>query len=74
MSKYNGGTAITELEQEVLQRLHKAVWRKWCNKWQGQWFLYHNNPSSHTSLVVQHILTEKNIPVISQQLYYPHSE
>jgi hypothetical protein len=38
---------------QVLQRLCDAVRRKWHYKWQGQWFLHHDNASSHTSLVVQ---------------------
>jgi transposase len=39
--------------------------------WQGQWFLHHDNAPSHTSLVVQQFLTEKNIPAITQPLYSP---
>jgi hypothetical protein len=47
---------------QVLQRLHDAVWRKW----QGQWFLYHDNALSHALLVVQHFFAAKNIPVFTQ--------
>jgi hypothetical protein len=53
---------------QVLLRLHDEVQRKW-HKWQGQWFLHHNNAPSHTSLVVQQFLAEKNIPVITQLLF-----
>jgi hypothetical protein len=42
--------------------------RKW-HKWQGEWFLYHNNTLSHTSLVVQQFIAEKSIPVITQPPY-----
>ena len=56
---------------QVLQWLRKAVWRKRHDKWQGEWFLHHNNALSHTSLVVQQFLTEKSIPVITQPLYSP---
>jgi hypothetical protein len=56
---------------QVLQRLSDAVWRKRHNKWQGEWFLHHDNAPSHTSLVVQQFLTEKSIPVITQPLYSP---
>ncbi|PNF22841.1 hypothetical protein B7P43_G02159 [Cryptotermes secundus] len=73
---------IAELEQEVdtatghfyvqvLQRLRDAVWWKQRDKWQGQWFLHHGNAPSHTSLVVQQFLAEKNIPVITQPPYSP---
>jgi len=44
---------------QVLWRLRDAVRRKWRNKWQGEWFLHHDNTSSHTSLVVQQFLAEK---------------
>jgi histone-lysine N-methyltransferase SETMAR len=55
----------------VLQRLRNAVRRKRSNKRQGQRFLHHDNAPSHTSLVEQKFLTEKNIPVITQPLYSP---
>ena len=51
---------------QVLLRLRDAVRRKRRDKWQGEWFLLHDNASSHTSLVVQKFLAEKNIPVITQ--------
>jgi hypothetical protein len=44
---------------QVLQRLRNVVWRKQCDKWQGQWFLHHDNAPSHTSLVVQQFLAKK---------------
>jgi hypothetical protein len=55
---------------QVLQRLCDALQKRRFNKWQGQWFLHHENAPSHTSLVVQHFLAEKNIPVITQPPYY----
>jgi hypothetical protein len=54
---------------QVLQRLRDAVRRKRHYKCQGQWFLHHDNALSHTSLVVQQFLAEKNIPVNTQPLY-----
>jgi hypothetical protein len=54
---------------QVLQRLHEAVHRKQHDKWQGQWFLHHDNAPSHTSLVVQQFFAKKNIPVITQPPY-----
>jgi transposase len=56
---------------QVLQRLRNAVQRKLHDKWQGQWFLNHDNIPSHTSLVVQQYLAEENIPVITQPPYSP---
>jgi hypothetical protein len=56
---------------QVLQRLRSKVQRKRRYKWQGQWFLHHDNASSHTSLVVQQFLAEKNIPLITQSPYSP---
>jgi len=54
---------------QVLQSLRDAVWRKWHDKWRGEWFLRHNNAPSHTSLFVQQFLAEKSIPVITQPPY-----
>jgi len=54
---------------QVLQRLRDAVRRKQHDKWQGEWFLHHDNALSHTSLVVQQFLAEKSIPVITQPPY-----
>jgi hypothetical protein len=34
---------------------------------QGQWFQYHDNSPSHTSLVEQQFLANKNIPVITHR-------
>ncbi|PNF41831.1 hypothetical protein B7P43_G16624, partial [Cryptotermes secundus] len=70
---------ITELEHEVgtvtghfyVQRLRNAVRRMRRDKWQGQRFLHHDNAPSHTLLVVQQFLAEKNIPVITQPPYSP---
>jgi hypothetical protein len=56
---------------QVLQRLRNAVRGKGRSKFQGQWFLHHDNTPSHTSPGVEHFLAEKNIPVITQQLYSP---
>jgi histone-lysine N-methyltransferase SETMAR len=56
---------------QVLQRLRDAVRRKQCDKWQGQWFLHHDNEPSHISLALQQSLTEENIPVITKPLYSP---
>jgi hypothetical protein len=56
---------------KVLQRLRDAVRRKRRDKWQGQWFKHHDNPPSHTPLVVQQLLAEKIIPVITQAPYSP---
>jgi hypothetical protein len=44
--------------------------RKQFYKWQGQWFLHHDNTPSHTSLVVQQFLSETNISVVTQKQYY----
>jgi hypothetical protein len=65
-------TSLYRLDRvQVLQRLHNAVWRKWCDNWQGQWFLHHDNAPSHSSLVVQQFHTEKSISVITQSPYSP---
>jgi len=48
---------------QVLQRLR--------DKWQGEWFLHHDNAPSSTSLVVLQLLAEKSIPVITQPPYSP---
>jgi len=61
-----GQTVNGHFYVQVLQRLHDAVRRKQRDKWQGEWFLHHE---SHTSLVVQQFLAEKNIPVITQPPY-----
>jgi histone-lysine N-methyltransferase SETMAR len=56
---------------QVSQMPREAVWWKRCYKWQGEWFLHHDNALSHTSLVVQQLLSEKNIPVITQPPFSP---
>jgi hypothetical protein len=53
---------------QVLQRLWDAVRRKRRNKQHGQWFLHPDNAPSHTSLVVQLFLAEKNILPSSNHL------
>ncbi|PNF43072.1 hypothetical protein B7P43_G02720 [Cryptotermes secundus] len=72
---------IAELEQEVgvsHGSIHAILFddlrmrRVSANdKWQGQWFLHHDNEPSHTALVVQQFLAEKNISVITQPPYSP---
>jgi len=47
-----GQTVNGHFSAQVLQRLCDAVQRKWCDKWQGEWFLHQDNALSHTSLVV----------------------
>jgi len=64
-----GQTVNRHFYVQVLQRLHDAVQRKLRDKWQGEWFLHHNNALSHTSLVVQQFLAKKSIPVITQPSY-----
>ena len=54
---------------QVLKRLRDAVQRKRCNKWQGEWFLHHDNAPSHTLLVVQQFLAQKSIPIITRTPY-----
>ncbi|PNF15540.1 hypothetical protein B7P43_G16477 [Cryptotermes secundus] len=65
------GTVTGHFYVQVLQGLCNAVRRKRRNKWQGQCFLHHDNTLSHTSLVEQQFLAEKNIPVIIQPPYSP---
>ena len=64
-----GQTVNGHFYVQVLQRLHDAIRRKRRDKWQGEWFLHHDNAPSHTSLDVQQFFTEKSIPVITQPLY-----
>jgi hypothetical protein len=52
-----------------MQRFLSVVQKKRRDKRQGQWFLHHDNVPSHTSLVVQQFLAEKNIPVFTQPPY-----
>jgi transposase len=66
-----GQTVNGHFYVHVLQRLRDAVRRKRRDKWQGEWFLHHDNAPSHKSLVVQQFLTEKSIPVITQPPYSP---
>ena len=61
-----GQTVNGHFYVQVLQRLCDAVWRKRHDKWQGEWFLHHDNATSHTSLVAQQFVTEKSIPIITQ--------
>jgi len=65
-----GQTVNGHFYVQVLQRLRDAVRRKWRDKWQGDWFLHHDNAPSHTSLV-QQFLAENSIPVVTQPLNSP---
>jgi hypothetical protein len=47
---------------QVFQRFRDVVWKKWRDKWQGEWFLHHDNAPDHISLVVHQFLSGKNIP------------
>jgi len=67
----SGQTVNVNFYVQVLQKLRDAVRRKRRDNWQGEWFLHHDNASSHTSLFVQQFLTEKSIPVITQPPYSP---
>uniref|UniRef100_A0A8C4X9K6 Protein GVQW3-like n=1 Tax=Erpetoichthys calabaricus TaxID=27687 RepID=A0A8C4X9K6_ERPCA len=67
----SGQSVIGVFYVQVLQRLRDAIQRKRPDKWQGQWFLHHDNTPSHTSFVVQQCLADKNIPVITQPPYSP---
>jgi hypothetical protein len=48
--------------------MHQTIGVRECNV---QWFLHHDNAPSRTSLVVQQLHAEKNIPVITQPPYSP---
>ena len=61
-----GQTVNGHFYVQVLKRLHDALQRKQCDKWQGEWFLHHDNALSHTSLVVQQFLAQKSIPITTQ--------
>jgi len=39
----------------------------------NNWFLHHDNAPAHTSLIVRHFLTSKNITVIPHPVTFPHS-
>jgi hypothetical protein len=66
------GQSVTgHLCVQVFQGSRHAIRRKWSYKWQGQWFLHHNNAPSHTSLVVQQVFVDENIPTITQPPYSP---
>jgi len=66
-----GQTVRGHFYVQVLQRWRDADRRKQRDKWQGEWFLHHDNAPRRTSLVVQQFLTEKSIPVIIQPPYSP---
>jgi transposase len=71
MSSYRLDSVTGHFYVQGLQRLREAVRKKRPDSWHGQWFLHHDNAPSHTSLVVQQFLAEKNIPVITQPPYSP---
>ena len=54
-----GHTANGHFYVHVLYRLRDTARRKRHDRWQGEWFLHHDNAPSHTSLVVQQFLFEK---------------
>jgi hypothetical protein len=64
-----GQSVAGHFYMKFLQRLYDAFRRKLRDKWQGQWFLHHDNAPSHTLFVVRQFLAEENIPVITQSSY-----
>ena len=66
-----GQTVYGHFYVQVLQRLRNSVRGKGRDKWQGEWFLHHDNAPRHTSLVVQQFLAEKSIHVITKPPYSP---
>jgi len=57
---------------EVMKRLREGIRRKRPDKVKkNNSFLHHDIAPAHTSLVVRHFLTSKNITVISHPLYSP---
>lgn len=63
-----GQTVNEKFEVEVLTQLRDAVRRKRTQKWQGKWFMHHDND---TAFVVQKFLTNKNGPIDPQPPYSP---
>ena len=50
---------------EVLKQLREGICLKHPDKWKNNnWFLYDDKAPAHTSLVVRHLLTSKNITLI----------
>ncbi|GBM09085.1 hypothetical protein AVEN_62907-1 [Araneus ventricosus] len=66
-----GQTVNGSFHVQVLKRLRQAIRRKSPAKWQGGWSLHHDNAPSHTSIVVQTWLAEKNILLLHQPPYSP---
>ena len=56
-------TVNSEHYKGLLQRLRNDVRRKWREKWANSLILHHDNAPCHTSLLVQQILSNKNITV-----------
>ncbi|GBM62569.1 hypothetical protein AVEN_95548-1 [Araneus ventricosus] len=56
---------------QVLKRLREEIRRKRPAKCQGGWPLHHDNAPSHTSIVLQTWLAEKNIRLLHQPPYSP---
>jgi hypothetical protein len=55
-----------------LKLLREGIWCKCPDKWKkNNWFLYHDNAPTHTSLIVQQFLTSRNITVIPHSPYSP---
>ncbi|GBL89961.1 hypothetical protein AVEN_234677-1 [Araneus ventricosus] len=66
-----GQTVNGPLHVQVLKRLRETIRRKRPTKWQGGWSLLHYNAPSHTYIVVQIWVAEKNILLLHQPPYSP---
>jgi hypothetical protein len=67
-----GQTVNGKFYCEGLKRMRESIQHKCPDKWKkNNWFLYHDNAPTHTSLVVQKLLTSKNITVIPHLPYSP---
>jgi len=55
----------------LLERLREDVRRKRSEKWANGFILHHDNAPCHTSLLVRHFLSNKNITVYLHPPYSP---
>jgi transposase len=67
-----GQTVNKQYYQEVLRRLHDAVRRKRPDLWESRnWQLHHDNALTHSSCLIQDLMTKHRIPQVRQAPYFP---
>ena len=72
-AEWVGQTVIAEFYVGILDRLLKRIRRVRTAKFQSsEWFLLHDNASSHNAAIVKKFLANRNVALLHHPLYSPY--